>query len=490
MTLLAVGWAGAEGSHVRRLAGEGRLPTTARLLRDGVWTDVIGSHDHATVWPSFATGRPVSEHGVYSEWVWDPGSMRMVHPRLDRLPMIWEAHPDASIGVFDVPGAMPTNRTVGFEVTGWGQHERWDPDTDARLVGASPPAVAELVAGASPHPLSLGRGVPPASPDDRAALVPLAEAGVEGARQRGDLAARILAAVRPALAVVVFPETHHAQGHLWHDTEPDQAHVADRRAPGRGPGIVQVYEEVDRQIGRLMEANDGEAPIVFSLSGNRPGRGHVDVLPAVLEHHGFARRERGLAAARAQALTAFKRLAPKVVKELWYSRVPADVRQSVAMASLLPPYDWTRTRAFPLSADYNGRVQVNLVGRERDGIVDRSQYAALLDELEALLAGLVDTSGRRLVQAIVRPQGDHPPRLEPDLLIEWAEAASDPDLRLPGIPGVHAPKYPQLTGAHTRRGFCLVPQGVGVPGDDPLKPEDLFEWWLDVAGQRDVQSTA
>jgi hypothetical protein len=453
---------------------------------------VIGSHEHAAVWPSFATGRPISEHGVYGEWVWDPGSMRMIHPRLDRLPMIWQAHPDASIGVFDVPNAMPTNRTVGFEVTGWGQHERWGPETDARLVGASPPAVAELVAGAGPHPLSLERGVPPASPDDRAALGALAQAGVEGARQRGDLAARILAAVRPALAVVVFPETHHAQGHLWHDVEADQAHLADTnpRATGRRPGLVEVYEEVDRQIGRLMEANDGEAPIVFSLTGNRAGRGHVDVLPAVLEHHGFARRDRGLATARARALTALKRLAPRAVKDLWYSRVPAAARQSVAMATLLPPYDWTRTRAFPLSADYHGHVQVNLVGRERDGIVERSQYAPLLDALEALLAGLVDTSGRRLVQAIVRPRGDHPPRFEPDLLIEWTEAASDPALQLPGITGVDPPRFPHLTGVHTRRGFCLTPEGVDVPGDDPLEPEDLFEWWLDVARQRDVQSTA
>ncbi len=102
----------------------------------------------------------------------------------------------------------------------------------------------------------------------------------------------------------------------------------------------------------------------------------------------------------------------------------------------------------------------------------------------------MDTSGRPLVQAIVRARGDEPPRLEPDLLIEWTEAALDPDLRLPGIAGVHPPKFRHLTGAHTRRGFCLAPEGVGVPGDDPLKPEDLFEWWLDTASRRDVRPTA
>jgi hypothetical protein len=239
-----------------------------------------------------------------------------------------------------------------------------------------------------------------------------------------------------------------------------------------------------------MDANEGQAPIVFSLTGNRPGRGLVDVLPAVLEHHGFARRERGLATVRARALAAFKRRAPNVLKEQWYSRMPATVRQSVAMANLLSPYDWTRTRAFPLSTDYNGHVQVNLVGRERDGLVDTSQYAALLDELEALLIGLVDTSGRPLVQAIVRSQGNEHPRLEPDLLIEWTEAGLDPDLRLPGIAGVHAPKVRHRTGDHTRCGFCLAPEGVGVPGDDPLKPEDLFEWWLDVATRRAFGPTA
>ncbi len=326
---------------MRRLADEGRLPTTAGLLRDGVWTDVIGAHDHATVWPSFATGRPASEHGVYSEWVWDPDSMRMTHPtagpptddlagasgRVDRRlrRSVRSAHePHRRLrgdGLGSSRTLGPGHRcpSRGGEPTGGGiARRRREPASSLRRARRAARITGRL--GRARRP---GRG------------------GFRGSAPPGDLAARILAAVRPSLAVVVFPETHHAQGHLWHDIEPDQPHFADtkRRTAGRRPGLVEVYEEVDRQIGRLMDANEGEAPIVFSLTGNRPGRGLVDVLPAVLEHHGFARRERGLVTGRARALAAFKRRAPKALKD---PVVPPHARDGQAVGRHgEPPADRT-----------------------------------------------------------------------------------------------------------------------------------------------------
>ncbi len=94
------------------------------------------------------------------------------------------------------------------------------------------------------------------------------------------------------------------------------------------------------------------------------------------------------------------------------------------------PIDWERTRAF--SYGEQGKIHINLAGREPRGVVELDQYPALLEELETELSG-VEYSGKRLaVQTWRREQlysGPYLPKA-PDLVFQIENGTYGPKTSL------------------------------------------------------------
>src|SRR3954447_14009590 len=283
--VLAVGVDAAEPRLVLDLIEHGELPALARLREEGSWTSVdspahIGS---GAVWPTFLTGTPPEEHGVYGDFNWRPDSMQLVPPLTDRLRPFWGPLEDEglTVGVLDVEFAPHVGLSRGFEVTEWAAHYSMQGRT-----AVSPPDVASAVS--SHHPFSTGRFEP--GGNDRVDLGLLSSGCVEGAALRGDLAVRLIERTRPDLAVVIFVEAHRAAEDLWHTVEPEHPLYEDLSPKARAaPSLVEVYREVDRQVGRLIETvGEDAAVVVFSLHGVQPARGLPRVLEPALRELGFA----------------------------------------------------------------------------------------------------------------------------------------------------------------------------------------------------------
>jgi hypothetical protein len=85
---------------------------------------------------------------------------------------------------------------------------------------------------------------------------------------------------------------------------------------------------------------------------------------------------------------------------------------------------WPAMRAFALPSFYDGRVRVNLRGREAAGTVAPADYERVLDEIEALARECVDPiTGASVVESVERPAGGDPFALDrslSDLVIVWA----------------------------------------------------------------------
>jgi predicted AlkP superfamily phosphohydrolase/phosphomutase len=479
--VLAIGLDAAEGSLIRRLADAGELPEIAALIRAGLWSTLRASElaGSGGIWPTFVSGRPAPEHGVYGEWVWDPRQMAMRRPRLERLVPLHKTH-DAPVGMFGVPAAWPSGREDGFDVTGWGVHDRWAIDTTIPWPHVTPPHLRPLLGG--PHPIDDAGKLPPRSPEDWDTLADLGRACLEGTRLRGEVAARFLEAARPAIAIVVFAELHHCVHQLWHTAEPDHPAFAGlaEMPDEAGPTLLDILREADAQVGRLAAAVDGPPPVLFSLHGTEAARGIVNLTDALLVHHGFAEHHVNKASARGFA-AAVKRRTPRRVKLAWYRRAPRRLTDGVAELNLQPRYRWDRTRAIALATDQHGRIQVNLRGREAHGIVEPRDYPALLDELEALLAGLTDERGRPLVGGVYRGGEEGPPERVPDITFAWTEAASVENLVVRGLPGIHTPRNREITALHTFEGFCVVPPEVDPP-DVAAGTEQVLGWLLRQGG--------
>jgi predicted AlkP superfamily phosphohydrolase/phosphomutase len=462
-----VGIDAAEPTLVRELIDRGELPTLAGLIDRGRWAlvDSRGDIGSGAVWPTFFTGTQPNEHEMYSGWVWRPGRMQCTAPdEGGRLTPFWKRLVDRgdSVGMLDVPWAPMVGVTRGFEVSEWGPHDLVDAKT------RSAPARATRTVARSPrHPFY---GVPtgPGAADDRKSKQRLSSACVEGARLRGSLAAELISEIRPALGIVVFAEVHHTTHQLWHMVAPQDPLYADIDLGDQWelePNLVDVYREVDRQIGRILDAaGDETAVMAFSLHGMKPGLGVPLIQDTLLEALGFSARSswRGLTwrGRGAAMFNAAKRRAPERLRSLYNSWTSPGTRRLVAQPTIVPPHDWSRTRAFSLPTDQRGFIRVNLAGREAKGFVPERDYLAMCDEVEAAVRAARSADGEPLVRSVLRPaeESGAPPEQLPDLVVEWDDAAfASPLTVVAGSTAFEAHSIrPDMTGQHAPHGFCIL----------------------------------
>lgn len=486
--VLAVGLDAAEPAMIRELVERGEMPALKSLLEAGAWLRVespahVGS---GAVWPTFLTGEGPAAHGVYGEWSWQPETMGLARYRSRGLRPFWKELEGVGVGVLDVPFAPLVGLDAGFEVSEWGAHDVLEGHTEF-----GPAEIAEvLTKEVAPHPLSLDR-LDAAGPEDCEALGRVAAGCAEGARLRGRLGARLMEETRPGLAVVVFTEIHHAAHHLWHTLAPGHGFYEGngaREGAGRFPtALAELCREVDAGLARLLEAaGPGAAVLVFSLHGMGPTRGIPNFLGPVLCERGFARlagwRSLSWKGRAVSLLAGVKRRAPAGLKRLYYRTLPPSATQRLAQPTMMPAYDWPRTRAFSLPTDQHGWVRVNLKGREAAGVVPPAEYGRTLTEVEEMLRGLASEDGRPLVRDVLRTAEDSGRAVAsrlPDLVVHWDEAAFDAPLRIRGTRLEAVPVGLKFTGQHAPEGFCVARGLKGLDGRDAVRAEDLHRLILE-----------
>jgi hypothetical protein len=167
---------------------------------------------------------------------------------------------------------------------------------------------------------------------------------------------------------------------------------------------------------------------------------------------------------------------PAGLREL-AKRAVAPSRQRVATVPLewMPAMRyralWPTMRAFALPSFYDGRIRLNVRGREPAGVVDPADYASTCDALEDLLRACHDPrTGAPLVASIERQDWSDAPRFgntHADLTVAWggpACAVAHPAL------GIIGPVPFKRTGGHTGPyGFAFVhSDGIEV-GDGGIR---------------------
>jgi predicted AlkP superfamily phosphohydrolase/phosphomutase len=248
-------------------------------------------------------------------------------------------------------------------------------------------------------------------------------------------------------------------------------------------GLREIYQEVDRQIGRLVDAADtNTAVMVFSLHGMQPSGGVAAMLGPFLCEKGYAHlasRKTWSWRQRAAAVFALaKRIAPRRLKRLYYRMVPGSTLMVLAQPNVLPAYDWSRTRAFALPTEQHGWIRVNLKGREAEGIVTPKEYEPLCRELEQLVRGMTNEAGQPLAHAVMRSVlrvEDAMNLPTPDLIINWAEAALFSPLRIRGSCIESRTVGQKFTGQHGLEGFGILRGPWAIDGCDALFAKDLPE---------------
>ncbi len=300
------------------------------------------------------------------------------------------------------------------------------------------------------------------------------------------------------LALIGVSEAHSGSEGLFHGVDEHHPLAGEPSVSAAGAGLRSVYTAIDDLVGTLVERFPDAVHVVFSMHGMGPNRSDVPSMALLGElmarWAGTPTRDVDLPVGPAGVPrlddgwsdTVFAALAgtagpgtPQAVRSV-ARRLPLPVKGMLKRMTGRPSSGsaldwmpvmrhqarWAEMRAFALPSYYDGRVRVNLVGREAEGMVEPREYERVLDDVEGVLRACREPrTGEPVVQSVHRPSAD-PMALDPtdaDLVIEWADDVLG--LEHPTL-GRIGPLPPRRTGGHTSPiGRCLV-RGPGVEAGD------------------------
>jgi len=186
----------------------------------------------------------------------------------------------------------------------------------------------------------------------------------------------------------VFDTTDRVQHMFWRYLEDDHPAAKDTPRDQRPPIIQELYERIDKLVGRVMgHLDDNSLLLVISDHGFQSFSRCVN-LNAWLHQNGYLGLKEG-----------------KTESADWFEDV-----------------DWSRTRAYTMGL--NG-LYLNIQGREREGIVTQAEVESLKEELSEKLNGLKDpASGEVGVTGVFDCEGIYAgPYVDnaPDLLVGYGK---------------------------------------------------------------------
>ena len=354
--VLMIGLDAADPVLVEQWLEDGTLPNLAALRRSGTYGRLKSSARYlaGSPWPTFYTGQPPSQHGIYHDYQWRHEAMGYARPSSQWLTAtpFWRTLPaDIRVVAYDVPMTLGCADGRGFEISGWASH-----------ISLAPPAshpgnlLAEVRRRFGKWPIS-----PEAyGPQPLAELLWLREHLLDNVGRSCEVVLWLLR--RPFdFAIVVFSALHRGGHRLW-DRSSIQGPVPE--APGRvfDGSLRELYIACDQAIGRLLAAVPADTTVmVFSLHGMTANSTRVDLLDAMLARvlgtaHEASTPRRGLTRRLGEAL-------PLGLRRGLTLAVPAALRDRAMTLWAAGGIDWTRTRAFTLRADLQGYVRINLEGR-------------------------------------------------------------------------------------------------------------------------------
>lgn len=462
--LLLLGIDGGTWDVIRPLIDRGELPNLATLIEGGVSSPLRSTlpPQSAPAWVSMMTGQNPGRHGILDFWARDLRKYEDDDAKLNQSTRfagqtIWDyaGHAGMCVGVVSVPVTYPAWPVNGFLLSG----TLLAPDVNER--------------SAYPFELAAEYGLSLNFPDGYrygASKEDVIREGPAMMLRRRDVVLDLLDRYPCDLLVVVLGETDKAQHDFWRYREPD-CPPAERAQYGQV--IDDHYRVADRVLGDLLDA--------FGRDG----------LVAVVSDHGagpYPRRdvrfnawlcEQGLLALHGKSMTwktVLRRFA-RGVKRFLPGQVQAILGQkgtSRLVQALRRQYrgtqdiDWRHTQAYrvPMQIPAEG-ILINLEGRQPEGIVPRSRYERLVEELAARALQLTDLeTGETIVaEALSREQvytGPYAEIYTPDLVLVmnggykggWGNVGS---VVVPVPEGERA----QYRGTHAMDGVLIL-SGPGV----------------------------
>jgi predicted AlkP superfamily phosphohydrolase/phosphomutase len=530
--VLAIGLDGLDVTFAERLMAAGEMPALAELRRRAARFRLDHGPAQRTglAWEHVASGLSPEAGRRWAPVEFDRTTYLAWQEGARFTP--WWTPLERRVVVFDTPYVDLRRARNMRGIVGWGSH---DPGT---ITAARPHGLlAEFERRFGRYPASQWMyGTPWPSPA-RTQAMGEALARALDVRSR---AARWLASERLPdwdLFIAVAGEVHSATEALWHGVDASHPLHGHPSAAAAARAMLEVHRALDRMVGELIPAAGEAGVVAFSMGGMGPNHSDIPsmvLLPELLYRNAFGHplltAPSGWTAAPSSVPVLDEEEAWSSASATWVP-IPADepdlpvpgalrslarrlpgpvmsvlkgVRAAVAgwRSYSAPPargdlrwqpaqryrHHWPRMPAFALPSFYDGRIRINLRGRERQGMVEPARYEETCRGLETLLRECRDPrTGEPAVDSIEYPWTRDPLDLtssEADLIVVWrgvVVALEHPRLgrigplplrRTGGHTGPHGMAYIVAPGLEpedrgVRSAFDVVPTIVRLLGDQP-----------------------
>jgi predicted AlkP superfamily phosphohydrolase/phosphomutase len=423
-----LGWDGATFDLIKPWVAEGRLPTVARLLREGAHGPLRSTQPPMTfpAWSSFLTGKNPGKHGIYDFTRRLPGTYRLefLNGGQRREPSFWRLLSAAgrAVTAVSIPCTYPPEPVNGVMISGF--------DTPGTFSvgprGMYPPELCQEIEKAVGHPHPIGASITKEINQDRPDLA--LDKTLRAIREKADTA-KYLATSRPwDCFMVLFGESDSGGHYFWKYCDPKSPLFVEH-ATGVRDALLKIYEELDRQAGELLALLPADTTVLMMSDHGFGGVSNCLLYPNCwLRQQGFVTfRGRGarfftrfLEAAKLRALSV---VPVRLRRALWgkLNRFGPGKLEARVRYGLI---DWPNTRAYFDENPYYPFLWVNLKGRQPKGTVAPGrEYEELRDRLLAALEEWrhPETGERVVERAWRREEVYSGPAVDgaPDVVVKW-----------------------------------------------------------------------
>ena len=454
--ILIIGLDAATMDLIEPWAEAGHLPALASLMREGAHARLMSTPNmhSASAWTSILTGLNPGRHGlfVFSDRDFATGKQVFFKGGDRRGETIGShlARRKLSAGFLNVPMTYPADHLEGgFMISGLdgpSLNERAFYPAELRAeifekfpdYNFSPPGLGDIM---------------------RAGRI---DEAISAWTQLIDIqtcAAEYLLKARPVdFFMTVYTASDWGGHNLWKYMTSDF-----RRDILFRDSLLSIYRALDRAVERLIKCADANAHVyVISDHGMGPHTGASYHLAEWLEQSGYMTRSKKQTSVSLikTGKSIARKLLPLSVREKIRSRLGDERVKQLAMAekdSFYSSIQWAKTRAYTEPGRHV--ININLAGRNAEGIVSEKEYDDVCRRIIADLARWSDAGGEPIVERVVRRDevyfGPYTERAS-DLYVYWNPAA-----RMGEPPAEVMARGYWWSGDHRPQGI-LISKGSGI----------------------------
>lgn len=474
--VIVIGLDGATFRLIEPWAQAGKLPTFAKLLKEGARGNLRSTirPESSIAWSSFATGENPGKHGVFGFVVHreDSYSTDITTAKSVKSARLWNIVSDygKKVVILNVPMTYPPQPVNGCLVSGM-----LTPSLKSRFT--YPDGLAqELLTALGDYVITVH-----GTHQDKEAFVNEVKYCTE---KHKEAALYLMKKCEWDLFAVVFTELDRLQHFLWADMDPSHPrHDPERALPN---AILEYHQYLDKILMEILEnVEDGSTTVMLISDHGFNGfykTVHLntwlrdqELLALHREHSQSGLINLLLQLRSSSALIKVKRALP-FLKDVRLSTRSLDGLRFESMI------DWQHTKAFYSEV---GGIRINLEGREPEGIVKPGlEYESLRENLKETLETVKDPeTGLPIFEAVYKREdlywGPYVKRA-PDLIVEPKRDEDDPRKNYALAHNVSTNEQSFLslsnprTGNHTLDGI-FVAFGEGIRPGVEIKQSSILD---------------